>query len=549
MAKKNKQLIRRESKILLVVPRYQPNVTKNYNYMFPLGLGYISACLKKTGYLVDGLNLNHFEGQIKDILTKKLDEKKYDFVCTGGNALGYSAIEKIINISKEHSSKPKFILGGPIITTEPELVARDLNIDYGVIDEGDESIIELIDCLENKGDVKGVKGVIYYDENRNPIISGIREPPKNLDGLPFADLEGLGYEEWLDNQIPNFNYMESIFDNPRILPFVGSRSCPYQCTFCYHYNNRYRARSIESIMNELDLVVKKYKINRIYLFDECFSVNRERTIEFCKRMTELRKELSWDLRWIPTMRVDFIDKKLLKIMKNSGCDIISYGFESYSRSILESMKKRITPEQIDKAIKDTLDTGIALQGNFIFGDSEESKESAYETLNYWKEHCKGQVHLSFIRPYPNSAIYQHCIKKGLIVDRLKFIKSIMGRGDFYMNLSDKMTNEEMSKLRNDVLNALADYRKVVEPLHTKKTSLGIYDLVVECPFCGEVMKYKNFHIDNIYNYGYGILCKKCPMRFHVASKLRKFAYKNFVIAKRFNNLELKINSLIGSIKQ
>ena len=63
--------------------------------MFPLGLGYISACLKKTGYLVDGINLNHFEGQIKDILTKKLDEKKYDFVCTGGNALGYSAIEKI----------------------------------------------------------------------------------------------------------------------------------------------------------------------------------------------------------------------------------------------------------------------------------------------------------------------------------------------------------------------------------------------------------------------------------------------------------------------
>ena len=539
----------RNFKILLIAPRYSITNKKDYDYYFPMGLGYISAVLKKAGYHVDCLNLNHFEGTIKDIVYNKLDKEKYDFVGTGNMGIGYFVTETIINSIKAHKSNPKIILGGWILTSEPEVVSMDLNFDYGIIDEGEESVLELLEHLENNKNLSDIKGVVYFDEDRTPIITEKRRPPKNLDAIPFPDFESFGYEEWLNNQTPNMSYMNSIFDEPRMYPFVGSRSCPYQCTFCYHFNSHYRARSINNMMEEINMVVKKYKINRLYLYDELFAFNRDILIEFCNRINELRSEISWPLHWIPTMKVSIVDPELLKILKNAGCDIISYGFESASDTVLESMQKKTTSQQIENARRWTLEAGIALQGNFIFGDIAETKETAYETLNYVTEKCEGQVNMNFIIPYPDSKMYRYCLQKGLITDRLDFVKNWVGKDrEIRINMTEKMSDEELDQLGKDFMKVLAKHRKVVEPLKVEKTGEDIYDLLIECPYCKKTMTYKNFRISNIFDYGYGILCRECPYRFHVASKLRKWAYKHFDKTKKIKDIGMRITNFIGKRK-
>ena len=85
------------------------------------------------------------------------------------------------------------------------------------------------------------------------------------------------------------------------------------------------------------------------------------------------------------MSVNNVDDELLRILKDSGCKVVSYGFESISDDVLKSMKKPITAEKIDNALKLTLKQGLAIQANFIFGDIAETKSTAYETLNYWKK--------------------------------------------------------------------------------------------------------------------------------------------------------------------
>ena len=127
--------------ILLVIPRYRYTTEPDYIYPFPIGLAYILAVLKKEGYNVDCLNLNHYRGSIEELMEQNLRKKQYDFVCTGSNALGYSIVKIIINSTREYS-KARFILGGPIITTEPEFIYQDLKPDFGVLGEGEETIKE-----------------------------------------------------------------------------------------------------------------------------------------------------------------------------------------------------------------------------------------------------------------------------------------------------------------------------------------------------------------------------------------------------------------------
>ena len=177
-------------KILLVIPKYNPEDKVNYNYHFPLGLAYISAILKKSGYKVDCLNLNHLEGSIKDVLNKKLDSQLYSFVCTGGNTLTYSIIETILNAAKNHKSKPKTIIGGPIITSEPEIIFKALTPDFGVIGEGEETIIELLKSIEKNKELNKVQGIICK-EGDNIIITPKRKSIANLDSLPWPDFDGL----------------------------------------------------------------------------------------------------------------------------------------------------------------------------------------------------------------------------------------------------------------------------------------------------------------------------------------------------------------------
>ncbi len=523
-------------KILIVVPRYNYSIEPNFSYNFPLGLSYISAVLKKEGYNVDCLNLNHHHGTVEQLMKKTLGKKAYDFVCTGSNALGYLIVKTIIDSARKYSNS-KFILGGPIITTEPELVYNNLKPDYAVLGEGEETIIELFDFLEKNKDLKKVNGIIFKNQG-NIVITPKREPIKDIDSLPFPDLEGLEYDKQLGKAHCNDYFFSNIFDYPRTYTLLASRSCPFHCTFCYH-DSGYRQRSLDSIMKEVNEAVKKYKINLIVMYDECFSVNKQRLREFCKRIEKLKKEISWDLKIAAQLTVHNINEEILTLMKEAGVDTISYGFESFSPIVLKSMNKPITPEQISNAFHATLKAGIGVQANFIFGDVAETKETAKETLGWWKKNAAGQVGLGFIQPYPGSKIYEHCIKKGIIKDKLEFIKNEISPDHWY-NMTDKMTDEEVKELRKEILNAMSKYSKFIKPLAVKKMKKNIYEFTVKCPYCKKIMTYKNCFIKNKFTYGFNLVCRDCRMRFFVVSPLQKLAYKNYSKVRALRDYEKKI---------
>lgn len=508
--------------LLLIVPRYSLTNKKNYDYYFPIGLSYIASVIKKAGYNLDCLNLNHFDGAIDYLITQTLNKKEYDIVCSGDIGIGFASMEKIILTIRNHKSNPKFILGGAIITSAPKLIFKALNPDYAVIGEGEVTILELLKFIEQKKDLKKVDGIIYKDSKGEMIITAPRKPIEDLSKIPYPDFESLGFREYLENQSSQQS-PHSSFDYPRSYPILCSRGCPFRCTFCYHcLGIKYRTRPIGDIMKELRWALKEYKINLIPLHDDLFSANKERLYEFCKEIKKLFKEIPWKCEWFCQISVQNVDREMLSILKDAGCTAISWGFESYSPIVLKSMKKPITPEQIDRAIKLSMEFKINIMGNFIFGDVAETKETAKETLDYWKKNCKGQVGIYFIQPYPGSEIYDYCVKKGIIKDELDYIKNKMAHLNWF-NMTEKMSDEEMSQLKKEIFKLRREYCKYIVPKKiTFERKPDVYTLVTQCPFCKEKVSYKNFRIRNFLIYTAIAYCRKCHRGFKICSRFYKF---------------------------
>lgn len=518
--------------LLLVVPRLFNSKGVNYNYAFPLGLAYISAVLKQAGHDVDCLNMNHYNGTAEELIGKYLRSgKRYDHVLTGGLSNDYNELKEVVDAVRSSDPKAGVIMGGAIISSEPELMFNALKIDYAVMGEGEETICELIDCLGTKGDVKDVAGIAYRSSSGKFVCTKGRENIKDLESIPWPDLEGFEFEKYLGHMHPSDVNWYDLFDHPRVYPIICSRSCPFMCTFCFHpLGRKYRQRSVDSVMEELSDRIKRYRINIIDMHDDLFTNNRVWLDEFCRRIKTFLKELQWECKWFCQMRVQDVDDDILNVMKDAGCIMISYGFESYSPTVLKSMKKHITPQQIDHAIRTTLKHNISIQGNFIFGDVAETPATAKETLDYYRKNADAGISLFFVAPLPGSELYEYCVKHGIIKDRLDFIADHI---DDVFNMSATMTEREHRKMWFDVVRARSLYRVRAKRWSSEKMPDGTSTVRAECPHCRAKNEYRNYLLPSGRSFMQMMYCRSCRYRFYIATLLFVFSERLFMFAGSF----------------
>ena len=504
-------------KVLMVVIRFNSdsNNKADYKYHLPVGLAYISAALKKNGYKVDWLNLNHCDGTVDDLIRDTLLQERYNFILTGGLSVFYPAIKSCVNSFREYAPYARIVLGGGAISSQPNLIFKLLKPDYIVIGEGEATVLELLKCLENDGNLDKVNGIGYLGSDGQFTLTKPREAIKDINALPCPDYEGLGLDAYLDHMVPRpTDAFYDLFDYPRPYSLVASRSCPFSCTFCFHpTGNVYRQRSIPNVVEELNFAIKRYRINIIIIFDELFSYDKARILEFCKQLKQLYKTIPWEIKWACQIRVDKLDEELLITMKDAGCFMLGLGLESYSPVVLKSMHKKITQQQIDQALQITRRLNITIAGNFIFGDPAETTETAYETLNYWKKsiYSGGGLNLGYIHPYPGTPLYHHCLNKGIIKEEADFIENMAARLAIPLNMTNIMTDQEFSKLRRDIYEAERAYRKFVKPLVIKDDNIN--EIHVKCPYCNVRSIYKNYIFNKYSRESQQICCRNCGMRF------------------------------------
>ena len=170
---------------------------------------------------------------------------------------------------------------------------------------------------------------------------------------------------------------------------------------------RVRKRSPDNILGELK-ELKKLGVRNFIFHSDTFTLDKKWTIDLCKKMVDERL----DMRWMANGRVDTVDKEILRWMKNAGCWMIAYGFESGSQAVLDNAKKGITINQIRDAAKWTEEAGIRIWGYFIIGLPGETKETIEETIKLSKELPIYIANFGVGAPYPGTEFYKLAMENG-----------------------------------------------------------------------------------------------------------------------------------------
>jgi anaerobic magnesium-protoporphyrin IX monomethyl ester cyclase len=490
---------------LLVMPRLVKGIGDGYS--FPLGIAYISSSMKNAGFNVSTLNLNHRDGDVFEILKREIEKYGIDVVATGGLSFQYSTVNTVLESAKRAKSEVITIVGGGIISGDPEPAMKALQCaDYGVIGEGEITINELCRVLEQGADISVVDGIIYKNDDCHKRTSP-RQERENIDTVPWPDYEGFEIETYLRSAPPSIsglNRQNTIF-------MLASRSCPYDCTFCFHtVGRKYRQRSLDSFFEELHYLVSKYEIDFICLADELFARNIKRVKEFCERIKKYK------ISWWAQFRVDDITPELLAILKDGGCEVMSFGLESADNRILKSMRKGTTVEQIERTLKLVYDSGISFEGAFIFGDIEETHETAGNTLKWWRDHSEYRITLNLITVYPGTYLYKYAYEKKIIKDKVQFLKD----GCPQINVS-KLTDKEFSELIKQIMEAPISQTRPLDSVQLKGVDYitGRVAMSGLCVNCGQENSWDNIKLFTM-NF---LPCKKCGQKYNapLVSELRQ----------------------------
>lgn len=428
----------RRLNILLAIPKYM--IYGGEKYVMPLGILYVSAFLKRANVAnVYTINLNHAIKPEREALKETIAAYDIDIFAAGGLSGEFSDLNRVINYAKEIKPGICTVVGGGIVTADPETTIQAFdNADYGIVGEGEHTIVELVQVLSEGKIPYNVDGLVFHKDG-SIILTGTRAEILDLDSLPFPDYEGFDYATYLETN-PDMTDPDKRYSQVSV---IGGRSCKYNCTFCFHPSgSRYRQRSLDSIFAEIDYLVANYNISYIALREELFATDNKRVAEFCDRVKK------YDFDWSIQLRIDSINQELIDLLRGSRCRFIFVGVESASNQILKSMHKGITVEQIDKALAMLAEAGLVNRSGIILGDTEETMETARKSIQ-WHVANKSRyaLFIDMIIAFPGSIIYKRAVKSGIIPDPVQFLRD----GCPVVNLTT-MNDQEFAEIVSEVEN-------------------------------------------------------------------------------------------------
>jgi radical SAM superfamily enzyme YgiQ (UPF0313 family) len=213
----------------------------------------------------------------------------------------------------------------------------------------------------------------------------------------------------------------------RWLPYESSRGCPSQCTFCINVvtdNTRYRKKSAEKVIFEIESIVRKHNLTHVKIIDDNFFVDIKRVREICKGIIERKLDITWD----GECRCDYFNEKMLndetlKLCKQSGLVQLTLGVESGSPHTLKLMKKGISPEQAEHAIKKCDEFGIIARSSFILEIPGETLEDIKETvafINRLRKYKRFTCGVGTFRPYPKCELTEELLQEGYLREPANF---------------------------------------------------------------------------------------------------------------------------------
>ena len=362
--------------------------------MQPLGISYIGAALRAAGHDVK-IELLENSDSLPDFTGA-------DVVGISCNTVQFNSGLKVAKAAKEEGKM--VIMGGPHPTSSPEEALRSGDVDYVVRGEGEETSVELLEALKSKRRFapEQILGISWIHKESKRIVHNPDRPfIQNLDALPFP-LREATWRYGKNSKAISRGVIE--------YPLVTARGCPYRCNFCDVHllaGRRFRVRSIENTIREVEEIIRTYNAERILIVDDIINHDNDRLTRLFTSLIERGYPV---VRWVMG-RADHLVKNpgTAEIMAHAGVRQMFLGIESPSEHILKAYKKggKASSEISVRAVQLLRQNDIETWGAFLLGEPSETMEDIERTMEFAKLLNPGIAQFSILTPYPGTELWKN----------------------------------------------------------------------------------------------------------------------------------------------
>lgn len=343
------------------------------------------------------------------------------------------------------------VLGGPHASLYPSHVFQKTHAEAVVVGEGETTFQELLTALKKNRDLKGIPGLALRGPQNTVLSFTKRSLVQNLDELPFPFYHG--FFQFNFSKYSGFAALQK-----PTAAIISSRGCVFDCTYCgstQFWGRKWRYRSAENILKEIEWLKDVYKVRSFYFFDDNFLVNSERIITICREI--IRR--NWIIPWSCCSHVKMVNGEILSLMRQSGCVSIDFGVESGSDIILKNINKNQTRKDIEKAFTLVHEAGIKPRAYLMVGNKGETIVTIDETIDMAgiiKPHSS--IGASLLWLLPGTRVFSEACENGFI-DHDYWLRS----DDVPYNLQE-YSYRELFNLRRRLMRGIARGKGGITPL-------------------------------------------------------------------------------------
>ena len=396
-------ILQKHEKVVLVnpYPYYAVGINEATIYP-PLGLAVIAALLEKNDFKVQIIDANILKMN-NDGVFKKIKDFDADIVGIQLNVVTARAGIELSNMIKENMPDTKVVIGGPFTPENLERLLKETKADFFVQGEGEITFLEICQG-KNPEEIDG----IVYINNDQLAFNKPRALIPNLDDLPFAAY----------HLLPDLGLYRSRSRRSPMAPVFTSRGCPYQCIFCSSsskkspFQNRFRFRSAENVVDEIEYLVKRFGVKQIDILDDNFTLYHDRADKILDLIIERKIKVAINLQ--NGVRADKLTFEMVKKMKKAGVYKLGIGIESGNTEILKKIKKALNLEDVKNAVKWCREVGIICIGFFMIGFPFDTEETIKETINFAVELNPSLANFMTAVPLPGTELYDIVEKNGML---------------------------------------------------------------------------------------------------------------------------------------
>jgi radical SAM superfamily enzyme YgiQ (UPF0313 family) len=372
--------------------------------VYPLGVSYLYTYLKKR---LPQYNFRFFDfnRQTLSDFNELLTNENFNFIGISLRNVDDTNIyeknsfiawyKQIIEAARK-KSKAKLIIGGPGFSIFPELIFDTLQPDFGIKGEGEESILQLINSIDNNEDFQTIEGLVFRTSSNEIKVN----PRKNyLNSLELS----------FDKDLVDYYWEKS-----GMLNIQTKRGCPYNCIYCSYpiiEGSKIRTLDINFIVETLKDLYFNKRITYVFFTDSVFNISNEYNIQLAKQIIDSGVKINWGAYFSPHN----LTREALTLYKQAGLTHIEFGTESFSDQQLKNYRKHFTFKEVLETSEICSDLGIFFAHFLILGGYGETERSLDETFENSKK-IPFSINFPYIgmRIYPHTKLYEIAIAEGRI---------------------------------------------------------------------------------------------------------------------------------------